>query len=170
MKLFLSLFVALSLFAATAHSASVVTGSGSIPAGTLIAFTGPTCPSGYIPANGATLAVSGKYAALCTVLGTTWGSPCKAPNLLNRFVRGAGAATDGNGGDTVALGSYQADVFGSHSHGASVAASNGLIFINASYACTCTSNVNPGLTVSVSASGGNETRPKAYGVTYCIKY
>lgn len=106
-----------------ARLASLETGTGGgTPAGTIIAFAGPICPTGYIAADGASLSRTGTYAGLFAASQTAWGSTdsthFNVPNLANRFLRGAGAPNDGNGGDAVVLGAYQSDDLVSHSHGA----------------------------------------------------
>jgi len=135
--------------------------SNGVPSGTIIAFGGSACPTGYTAANGGSYSTSAK-ASLFNAIGYTWGGSganFNVPDLRNRFLRGNGSNGDGNGGDAVSLGAYQADEFKQHNHttttvGSGTGLAGGTIYTNAA---------------STSGdAGGNESRPKSYGVLYCI--
>jgi microcystin-dependent protein len=152
----------------------------------VFAFAGSTCPTGSILADGSSLLRAGKYANLYSAIGTTWGSADGShftlPNLINRFLRGAGAATDGNGGVTVALGSFQNDAFQGHWHGNSGSSGDTANIVgNFGTGSPGIQTGGAGFTyvqitdpVSDGTNGtprtSSETRPKAYGVNFCIKY
>lgn len=141
---------------------------GGNPSGTIIAFAGASCPTGYFAADGAAVSRS-TYSSLFNAISTTWGvgdgtTTFNVPDLRNRFMRGTGTNADSNGGDTVTLGAYQADEFKQHNHGSGQQLNNavsgvGGTFIIASSAATQWNSTN---------AGGNESRPKSYGVLYCI--
>lgn len=167
-------------------------GGGSNPAGTLIQFAGTACPTGYLAADGSAVSRT-TYATLYAVSGNAWGygdnsTTFNLPDLRGAFARGQDAAagrdpdaasrtamnTGGNTGD--AVGSYEADMYASHTHqesywmkagsgstlstGISNAASNGPNSILSGFSTNAYTNT----------SGGNETRPKNVNVLYCIKY
>jgi hypothetical protein len=170
------------------------------PPGTIIAFAGISCPQGTVPADGNPLPIAGTYSKLYAAIGTTWGAPdathFSAPNLLNRYLRGAGTPSDNNGGTPVAVGQYQeaatrvytALVTGtesaSHTHGYTAPANpngefggvnggpnpGGFHTVGDNYGAstgaestTHTHTVDPG-------QGDTETRPKTYGVLFCVYY
>lgn len=69
-------------------------GSSVSPTGMLMAFAAATLPTGWLVCNGAAVDRT-IYAALFTVIGTTWGagdgsSTFNLPDLRNRFLVGAG--------------------------------------------------------------------------------
>ncbi len=159
--------------------------TGTVPAGTIITYGGLTPPVGYLWCDGTAYSRT-TYSLLFTAIGTTWGagngsSTFNVPNLQGAFLRGSGAGLNPS---SRSVGSYEADKFGSHSHVASVsdpghahsytapassplaAGSSGSAFTQAA----TTGSSTTGITVSISASGSNETAPKNYGVLYCIKY
>jgi hypothetical protein len=138
------------------------------PPGALIAFAGLSCPQGYLEADGT--ANKTTYKALCDVLGTTWGpgdaTTCVLPPLRNRFLRGAGPASDANGGTTVGVGVYQDDALKAHSHSYGV-------HVYYPTGGGPQANTDPGGTddnYATSSVGVDETRPKSYGILWCIKY
>lgn len=114
-----------------AQSSSIIT--SQVITGTIIAFAGPTCPYGYVGADGSSLARAGRYANLFGVLSTKWGaadgSHFNVPDLRGRFLRGrdAGAGHDPDAASRIAsttggatgdsVGTLQADGLGTHSHG-----------------------------------------------------
>jgi len=86
---------------------------GAVPSGGLVAFAGSSVPTGWLACDGTAVSRT-TYAALFASIGTTWGvgdgsTTFNLPQLGGRFLRGAGAITDGQGGDTVALGAFQDD-------------------------------------------------------------
>ena len=148
-----------------------------------------SCPSGWLAANGSAVSRS-TYAILFSTIGSTWGNgdgstTFNLPDLRGTFVRGTG--TNGTYGTAVgqAVGSYAADTYLNHNHTASQAAhthtytqvtttaqatgGSGSNYFNASTTGT-TSSTTPAVTVDTSTTGGTETKPKNYGVLYCIKF
>ena len=92
------------------------------PAGTIVAFAGPTAPAGWLLCDGAPIPRTGANVDLFAAIGTSWGSgdgttTFNVPDLRGRFLRGVsagvtpardpGAATrtaanaGGNAGDAV---------------------------------------------------------------------
>jgi microcystin-dependent protein len=104
----------------------------SIPAGTVVAFAGPTVPNGWLLCDGSAVSRT-TYGSLFAAIGTVSGSGDGAttfnlPDYRGRFLRGvdgdagvdpdnasrAAAAAGGNAGDLV--GSTQPPAFANHSH------------------------------------------------------
>ena len=96
-------------------------GGDFTPPGTVIWFAGPTPPTGYIKANGASL-LRASYPNLFTAIGTTWGAVdgthFNVPDLRGEFPRGL---DDTRGVDTGrVLGTAQAELIKGHTHTATV--------------------------------------------------
>jgi len=138
---------------------------GSCPPGTIMFFASPTPPSGWLECNGAYISIS-EYPALYSVIGTTFGSSSgkfRLPDLRGEFIRGW---DNGRGVDPGRnFGTWQADEFKSHRHGARMAhweqgtgwftygdSPRGLEIYYTEYA------------------GGKETRPRNIALLPCIKY
>ncbi len=130
-------------------------------------FVGPTCPTGWVLANGATVSSLGESAKLYTYIGTTYGVAGQLPDMTTagRFIRSTG-------GNAATLGTQQADVFKSHIHSIVTESigpdHEGPIFR--------TGNPYPGSGASsnsnavTNATGSIETRPINYAMTPCVKY
>jgi microcystin-dependent protein len=112
--------------------------SGSVPAGTVMAYAGSTVPTGWLECNGDDISRT-TYANLFSAIGTAWGygdqsTTFNLPDMRGVFLRGhnnnkTSASDDydpnassrtalnpgGNTGDNV--GTYQSDLFASHNHG-----------------------------------------------------
>jgi len=143
--------------------------TNTTPPGTIIAFAGSQCPNGYVPADGSSL-LRNDYLLLFNAIGTTWGSVdgshFNVPDLRNRYLRGTGTNNDSQGGDTVALGAYQGDGVGPHDHDLP---SQMFGVTGPANAWTGGSGMGTYTTTNNTGNGiGNETRPKSYGVLYCI--
>jgi hypothetical protein len=155
------------------------------PVGSVMAYMGTTAPPGWLLCDGSVVSQT-QYAALFAVIGTASGAGTNSttfnlPDMRGVFLRGVnGSRSDayadpgdgrtsaypgGNTGGNV--GSYQADMFASHSHilpwGYGYFAPPGggyqMGIINAGFNGFAT---NP--------QGGTETRPKNVYVNYIIKY
>lgn len=167
------------------------------PTGMVLTMSTPTCPTGFLLADGSAVSRT-TYAALYAAIGITHGQGDAAttfnlPNYSGRFLRGVanGVATDpdrltrtamatgGNTGDNV--GSVQSDGFGSHNHGGGShthTLSNSSLWQSFGGAGNIPAGgANLPVTVSVNSSGtiintegGNETRPENAYVTYCVKF
>lgn len=136
------------------------------PAGMVAHFARNSAPTGWLKANGASVSRS-SYAALFNTIGTIFGSgdgsaTFNLPDLRGEFLRGW---DDGRGVDAGrALGSFQWDDLGSHSHTIPTGSgSESGPFIDGS-AQTFGDNR------ATSASGGTETRPRNISLLACIKY
>lgn len=90
----------------------------TIPAGIVVSWAKNAAPSGWLECSGAAVSRT-TYAALFSVIGTTWGegngtTTFNLPNLRGEFVRGW---DNGRGVDSGrAFASAQADAFKSHTH------------------------------------------------------
>jgi microcystin-dependent protein len=146
-----------------------------VPSGAVMAFAMATAPAGWLAANGDTIpngsgTVQGRtanFSELYGLLGTTYGSAGKLPDLRGYFVRGSGTNSDGAASGT--FGGKQADSFANHNHTINSGQQNGIssgcgadnTYQKANdYAC--------GLGTTGS-SGETETRPKNIAMLYCIK-
>lgn len=166
------------------------TQTATLPAGIIIAYAGSDCTNaGYLAANGQAVSRTG-YSALFTAIGTTWGvgdgsTTFNIPDLRNRYLRGTGTNGDSNGGDAVSLGAYQGDATAKkglsltdpgHDHDMTSNGTNGNAGSTApyssvaAYSYTNTDDIQASTTGITLGSTDNETRPKSYGVTYCITY
>lgn len=169
--------------------------SSSMPTGSVLTFTGPICPEGYIPADGVAISRS-EYSALYAVIGTTHGfgnniDTFNVPDYRGRFLRGAAGtslndpdkesriamANGGNAGNNI--GSIQGHAFQTHSHSlASIAKYGNGIAGEYGWSrddgISSSSIVKP--TTAAGATGANsqpstaETRPVNAYVNYCIKH
>ena len=192
-------------------AASADSAYNGVPIGTIEAFAGPITkiPSGWALCNGISVDTLTTYKKLFQVIGYAWGGSganFNLPETRGLFLRGqannssplydpnntsrVAVKTGGNTGDNV--GSYQADIYGSHKHGIYLAhtpkansdnspnpgfilvdidaPNNGSVlwhshtFTDANYGATNSGNGNP-----ITLNGGSETRPKNVYVNYIIK-
>jgi microcystin-dependent protein len=185
------LLLTLSLFA-TAAFGQQPSREQLTPPGTLIAFAGATCPTGWLLANGAAVSRT-TYAKLFTAISTAWGygdnsTTFNLPDLRGRFLRGkdGGVARDpdratrtacNTGGATGdAVGSCQGDVMQGHKHGLEVkndsnTAGNVSASANASTANNTINTIAAPTTDGVNGTPrtSSETRPVNVNVNYCVK-
>jgi microcystin-dependent protein len=168
--------------AATLTASGIV--SGGIPAGAILPFAMNSAPAGWLACSGQEVAIA-DYGALSTAIyvgdgsnadtdlvygfktngsgtRTTAGTYIKLPDLRGEFVRGWDNA---RGIDSSRKNrSYQADEFKSHTHDV-VARGN-----------SATGNFAAGSfpvnaqTLTTTATGGVETRPRNVTALYCIKF
>jgi microcystin-dependent protein len=147
----------------------------SVPAGQIISWGGIAAPSGYLLCDGTAISRS-TYSALYRSIGTTWGvgdgvTTFNLPNLANMFLRGAGSSV---------VGTYEADIFGSHTHtdsghihysqpGTDFMSNTPGVGVYASGSFGTTTNTVATSYANLQNSGGSETRPKNYRVLYCVK-
>ena len=145
----------------TAEVAAAV--SAAMPSGAVLPFAMSSAPTGWLKCNGQTVSRT-TYASLFAAIGTTFGAgdgstTFALPDLRGEFVRGW---DDGRGVDSGrSFGSYQADMFKSHTHTAARGNTPG-------------SDYDDGTGYSVGesttgATGGSETRPRNVALLYCIK-
>jgi microcystin-dependent protein len=158
-----------------------------VPPGTLIHFAGSSAPTGFLVANAAAVSRS-TYATLFGVIGTTYGAgdgytTFNLPDGRGVFLRGLDSGRGLDTGRT--LGSYQADKFGSHTHGTTEtphvhAISGQWVGANGVGGANITggnpppspnaNTTNPASTgLTVNAAGSNETAPKNMASLICIK-
>lgn len=156
-----------------------------LPSGMIAPYAGNTIPNGWLTCEGQAVsrtAFAALFSAIGTLHGTGDGSTTfNVPDFRGRFLRGHanGSANDpdragrgsingGSSGDNV--GSIQAGGIESHGHSASF--THGRTNITESTGTSLWQAVgalNQTKTVSVAASGGNETRPINTYVKYIIK-
>ena len=164
------------------------------PPGQIATYGMTSCPSGWLAANGSAVSRS-TYAILFSTIGSSWGNgdgstTFNLPDLRGTFVRGTG--TNGTYGTAVgqAVGSYAADTYLNHSHTATSTdaghthsyttpggnysggspGSSYTLTSNAGTTSTGTGYASISTTVATSTTGDTETKPKNYGVLYCIKF
>lgn len=167
--------------------------ANGMPTGSVINFAGTSAPYGYLSCDGTAYSRS-TYAALYAAIGTTWGAgngttTFNVPDLRGMFLRGTGTNATGSSSGAVgpSVGAYAADTYLNHSHtatstdsghthtigstGPNGAGGGGLPgFGTSTTVTTNTGNANITTTVAASTTGGTETKPKNYGVLYCIKF
>ena len=141
-------------------------------AGSIIYTASQRAPSGYLVADGA--AISRKdYANLFNAIGTTFGSgngstTFNVPDLRGEFIRGWDKDRGIDSGRV--FGSQQSDELKSHSHNINTTSSatsynDNVDPMRGSMKGTVATNSN-----SITATGGNETRPRNVALLACIKY
>lgn len=160
--------------------------------GEVRAFAVSSCPAGWLATDGSAQSAT-TYPDLFLALGTTWGTSAGnvvLPDFRGMFLRGTG--TNGTYptaiGGAVGVAGYQADVYLNHLHSVpdhnhttygvttsfftgSAGAIARLESLNTAGAnITGTTSTVTGVNTGTSTTGGTETRPKNYGVQYCIKY
>ena len=166
----------------------------TVPSGMIQAFGGQLAPSGWLACDGTSYS-SAAYPALFFSIGYTWGGSGAAfnvPDLRGTFLRGTGTNTTGasSGATGPAIGTYNADTYLNHNHTitdpghahyslgggglVSVGSTTGTTFTYGSGSGTLQYNTTTysavtGISVNTSTTGGTETKPKNYGVLYCIK-
>lgn len=170
--------------------------NAAAPAGQVASFAMNSCPTGWLTADGSAVSRS-TYAVLFANIGTTWGAgngstTFNVPDLRGMFLRGTGTNATGSstGAAGPAVGTYAADTYLNHSHavtdpghthawtptggvflgyGTGTTAGNfgsGAGIISSS---STTASATTGLTVNTSTTGSTETKPKNYGILYCVK-
>lgn len=163
-----------------------------VSAGAVIHFARNTAPQGWLKANGAAISRTA-YAALFGVIGTTYGAgdgfnTFNLPDMRGEFLRGW---DDGRGIDlNRVLGTAQTDQNKAHTHSATAGSDGGH---SHNYTNTDTNSGGSGLQpgtgytdrdstlttswdgshthiVTITSSGGNETRPRNVAMLACIKF
>jgi microcystin-dependent protein len=159
------------------------------PSGAMSMFGGSVVPTGFLECNGAAVSRT-TYAALLAAIGTTFGvgdgsTTFNVPDMRGYFARGW---DHGRGIDAArALGSTQADDNLSHNHTASVtdpghvhlmtnqgsqsanSTGGGVGTHNGADSSFNTNSATTGITVTNTASGGTEARPKNIALMFIIK-
>lgn len=150
---------------------AVFSGGAGGASGQVAAFAMNTAPVGWLKANGAAVSRT-SYAALFAAIGTTFGvgdgsTTFNLPDLRGEFIRGW---DDSRGVDSGRVfGSAQGGEIQSHSH--TVSSSSPIISgINAATLYGVDSAGGAPLSLTSSAGGGAETRPRNIALLACIKY
>jgi hypothetical protein len=154
------------------------------PPGSILAFSGPTCPTGYVAANGGSLLAT-TYPNLASLYlngssyiwgGTVASGSFNVPNTNGAFLRGSGTQSVNSITYSSTFAQTQADQMQGHQHAAYSLTFDGInenaggpgSYYNRLY------NVGSGSPVSDGTNGtprtGLETRPMNISVNYCIKY
>lgn len=145
------------------------------PPGAVLHFARGTAPTGWLKANGAAVSRT-VYADLFAAIGTTFGfgdgfTTFNLPDLRGEFIRGW---DDGRGADAGrSFGSFQADMFKSHTHDLRIQQTGGTLTypIDIDSAVRGEFGLDPfGVGSIMRATGGNETRPRNRALLACIKY
>ncbi len=159
------------------------------PPGSVMAYMGTTAPIGWLMCDGAAISRT-NYPALFAVVGTASGAgdgstTFNLPDMRGIFLRvinasrsdsfadpGDGRISISTGGNTGnAVGSYQADMFASHTH--PLVNTPSLSFYSGSGGMGFQPSGEydgPNHTPSIGVAGGSETRSKNIYVNYIIKY
>lgn len=165
---------------------STVAGLTTVPVGGIIPFAGPVAniPSGWLHCDGSLVSRT-TYAALFAKIGTAWGtsgsSDFRVPDLRGYFLRGQDESqgvdsnaslrtakfAGGNTGD--AVGTYQTDLVGSHTHGVTIALAGNSAATSTPPAASNGTTVGVNYTGNTAANTGAETRPKNASVVYIIR-
>ncbi|PIT07307.1 hypothetical protein BGI30_10840 [Snodgrassella alvi] len=141
------------------------------PVGAVHYFAIDWAPTGWLKANGAAISRT-VYANLFAALGTRFGAgdgktTFNLPDLRGEFLR---AWDDGRGIDAGRIfGTYQKDMFESHSHILPQFKNVNAGIVKPITTGAELSTVGIGRDISVSSSGGSETRPKNMALLACIK-
>lgn len=126
--------------------------------GAVMFFAGPTCPTGWLLANGAILPDEAIYGPLRDYLQATYGAMGKLPNMLDgSFIRATG-------GNAAGLGVKQADALKSHTHGIPRRTGTGYGSVTSAIGNSVQTDI------TTYPYGEEETRPINYAMTPCIKY
>jgi microcystin-dependent protein len=160
-------------------------------AGEVRMFAMASCPNGWFPADGSSKS-SASYPELTLALGTTWGVSAGnvvLPDLRGVFARGASNMNGPAGArattpdavavtpQTVGSADYQTSANLSHTH---TDAGHTHSYQTPNTSATPTFQGGAGYTqtpatsgtgfANIQATGGIESRPRNYGVQYCVKY
>ena len=142
---------------------AVAAAAPAMPTGFIGHYAANAIPTGFLKCNGAAISRS-TYAALFTVVGTTYGvgdgsTTFNVPDLRGEFVRGL---DDGRGVDAGrVIGTAQADEFKSHTHTTPTGGGAGY---------GQPAGGAPAGASTTGAAGGSETRPRNVAMLACIKY
>lgn len=165
----------------------LVTNNVSIatPPGQVATYAMTSCPAGWLTANGSAVSRT-TYSVLYSTIGSTWGNgdgstTFNLPDLRGMFVRGTGTNATYPTASGPSVGTYAADTYLNHNHTDSghthsynvpsgtsqaIGGSGSNYYVSTGGSTTGTGNAN----IQNSTTGSTETRPKNYGVLYCIKY
>jgi microcystin-dependent protein len=158
---------------------------GVTPSGAIMPFAMSTAPSGWLLADGSAVSRA-TYAGLFSAIGTTWGAgdgstTFNLPDLRGAFVRGAGShgtetMADGNAYAGPAVGSYKDDQMQGFAIEWAGSGSQNTGDYNSQSNSAASGYRGSGETQRIITDGtngtprtGDETRPFAAGVYYCIK-
>lgn len=161
----------LSLLSETGATLGQVT-LPTLPPGTVIAHAAASAPAGFLVCDGSAVSRAA-YAALFSAIGTTWGvgdgsTTFNLPNLVDDFVRGAGAGRP--------VGTRESDELRSHSHQSRLYSDgrpqgDGMgtgTSANPTYGYN--SADGSGQICMTGAAGGAETRPRNVALLYVVKF
>jgi len=163
------------------------TNNSLIPSGAVMAFAMNSAPSGWLAANGDTIpngsgTVQGKtenFAVLYSLIGTTYGSAGKLPDLRGYFVRGHGENIDGTTSNS-SFGEKKADTLqnitgtaGRFQSSFAGVTSSGVFTLSAGTYTVGGGGSGAYQTVDFDASRvartSTETAPRNISLLYCIK-
>ena len=161
--------------------------NAAIPSGLIMPFGNTTAPTGFVACDGSAISRT-TFADLFTAIGTVWGvgdggTTFNVPDLRGGFVRGTGShgsenMADGNPFAGPAVGAFEEDRMQGHRHSStnnfveSVASGGAALDpfeAGTTIKFTATTQDPVTDTVNDTPRTGDETRPFAAGVLYCIK-
>jgi hypothetical protein len=141
--------------------------SSSVPTGSIFWFASSSVPNGYLVCNGSVISRD-DHPALFDLIGSTYGSAGRLPDLRGEFIRGWDAARSVDSNRT--FGSSQTDEFGEHRHTTNIDNSTVELSGGGGY------SMGPGNRPQqargfgqMSSEGGVETRPRNIALLPCIK-
>ncbi len=143
------------------------------PIGTVNSYAGSSAPQGWLICNGAAISRT-TYADLFAIVGTTYGvgdgsTTFNIPDLRGEFIRGFDGGRGIDSGRT--LGSWQTDMFASHTHSITQMYGDRSPFTGSDFSNLVPSQ--PGYSTGqpkIGSTGGTETRPRNVALNYIIKY
>jgi microcystin-dependent protein len=154
-----------------------VSGTGFVPVGAVY-FSAVTPPAGFLKANGDVVpngvgtvqGITADFSALYAILGSTYGTAGKLPDLRGQFLRGFVDGSTVDAGRN--FGSAQLDSFKSHTHMVTPSGQdNNLAHGDGTGRGWATNGGFSGTTLlPTDAVGGAETRPLNVALLICIKY
>jgi microcystin-dependent protein len=149
-----------------------------VPPGTVLSFAGVTPPVGYLLCDGSAVSRT-TYSALFASIGIIWGAgdgstTFNLPDLRGMFLRGAGQNGDTEyrygGDDGRTVGSLQQDLFENHNHSFPVITYNEGTVATGWHKIDSEQTFTKLSSVTVSDTGGEETRSKNSAMNFIITY
>lgn len=140
-----------------------------VPVGSVTMYAGASIPSGWLECNGAALSAD-EWPELYAAIGNTYGGEgpfFSLPDARGLFLRGLDSGRGIDSGR--ALGSYQADELKAHTHSVEIRLADNNDDEVAPPAGSDGRLKNPRYTVTSSATGGTETRPKNLAMRVIIR-
>jgi microcystin-dependent protein len=165
--------------------------ANAVPTGSVFYFAASSAPVGFLTCNGDTVTngsgtvqgITANFAALYAILGSTYGSAGKLPDLRGEFIRGLDGGRGVDSGRT--LGSAQAQSYQSHNHTITDPGHFHTSISSDGQSSPADTDYTPGefgakniyenttskvTGITIDNSGSTETRPRNIALLACIKY